>query len=88
MTDVLVADTARRPGGSRSRQMAIIYYGVLLALDIVALALISDALIPTLVGSVAVWGAVSHGEALVVAFSRSTRFPPHPLSIARLACEP
>lgn len=35
-----------------------------------------------------VWGAVSHGEALVVAFSRSTRFPPHPLSIARLACEP
>jgi hypothetical protein len=59
VTDVLVAGTARRPGGSRSRQMAIIYYGVLLALDIVALALISDALIPTLLGSVAVWGAVS-----------------------------
>ena len=59
MTDVLVAGGARRTIGGRSRQMAIIYYAVLLGLDIVALALISDALIPTLLGSVAVWGVAS-----------------------------
>ena len=59
MTDVLVADPARRAGSSRSRQFAFVYYGVLLAFDVLALALISDALIPTLLGSVAVWGVVS-----------------------------